>query len=157
MSTRLATYGATSDGSTGIFSRFRFLRKAAKSAESAAERRGATNKIEGALEAADLPLKAGEAIVGIIGLSLMSGIVVLAITRSALWGIVVAAVIVVGSLVFVNQVAARSRNRFEDQLPDTLNLIATSLRAGYSLLQAVEAVGQEAARADSTGIRTCDC
>ena len=31
-----------------------------------------------------------------------------------------------------------------DQLPDTLNLLATSLRAGYSLLQAVEAVGEEA-------------
>jgi tight adherence protein B len=30
------------------------------------------------------------------------------------------------------------------QLPDTLNLISTSLRAGYSLLQALEAVGEEA-------------
>lgn len=50
----------------------------------------------------------------------------------------------VASLVFVNYIAARSRNRFEKQLPDTLNLIATSLRAGYSLLQAVEAVGHEA-------------
>ncbi|KAA3639507.1 MAG: hypothetical protein DWP92_04560 [Armatimonadetes bacterium] len=145
VTSRLATYGSASDGSTGIFSRFRFLRKAARSAESAAEKRGATNKIEGALEAADLPLKPGEAIVGILGLSIMTGIVVVAITRSALWGIVAAGLIVVGSLVFVNQVAARSRNRFEEQLPDTLNLIATSLRAGYSLLQAVEAVGQEAA------------
>lgn len=144
VSARLATYGATSDGSSGIFSRFRFLRKAAKSAESAAEKRGATNKIEGALETADLPLKAGEAIVGIVGLSIMAGIVVLAVTRSALWGIVAAVLIVVASLVFVNHVAARSRNRFEAQLPDTLNMIATSLRAGYSLLQAVEAVGQEA-------------
>jgi tight adherence protein B len=34
-------------------------------------------------------------------------------------------------------------------MPDTLNLISTSLRAGYSLLQAVEAVGSEAA--DPTG------
>lgn len=86
VSTRLATYGATADGSSGLFSRFRLLRRAAKSAEEAAERRGATNKIEGALEAADLPLKAGEAIVGIIGLSLMAGIVAAAITQTALWG-----------------------------------------------------------------------
>jgi Flp pilus assembly protein TadB len=43
----------------------------------------------------------------------------------------------------VSTIASRERKRFESQLPDTLNLIATSLRAGYSLLQAVEAVGQE--------------
>ena len=38
----------------------------------------------------------------------------------------------------------RERRRFEKQLPDTLTLLATSLRAGYSLLQAVEAVSSEA-------------
>jgi tight adherence protein B len=38
----------------------------------------------------------------------------------------------------------REKRRFENQLPDTLTLISTSLRAGYSLLQAVEAVAAEA-------------
>ncbi|MEZ5176201.1 MAG: type II secretion system F family protein [Acidimicrobiia bacterium] len=142
---RLSTYGAMSDGSSGIFSRFRFLRRAARTAESAAARRGATSMIEAALETADLPIKAGEAIIGAIGIAAMTGIVITAVTRSVLWGIVAAAVVVLLALTFVNQVAARHRKRFEDQLPDTLNLISTSLRAGYSLLQAVEAVGEEAA------------
>jgi len=144
INTRLQTYGAKSDDSGGLFSRFRFLRKAARSAETAAENRGATNMIEAALETADVPLKAGEAIVGAFGLAVMAGVVITAITRSLLWGVVATAVVVLVSLTFVSQVAARHRKRFEQQLPDTLNLIATSLRAGYSLLQAVEAVGQEA-------------
>ena len=44
----------------------------------------------------------------------------------------------------VNTIASRERKRFEAQLPDTLNLISTSLRAGYSMLQSVEAVASEA-------------
>src|SRR5690606_9174175 len=39
---------------------------------------------------------------------------------------------------------SREKRKFEQQLPDTLVLLATSLRAGYSLLQAVEAVASEA-------------
>ena len=52
--------------------------------------------------------------------------------------------VLIVAVVLVNRIASKQRKRFENQLPDTLNLIATSLRAGYSLLQAVEAVGQEA-------------
>ena len=33
--------------------------------------------------------------------------------------------------------------RFEQQLPDTLTLLASSLRAGFSLMQGLEAVAQE--------------
>jgi tight adherence protein B len=140
---RLGSLGA-SNQSSGIFGRFAFLRRAARSAESAAAQRGATNMIESALEQANIPLKAGEAIIAAILVAILAFILLTAITRSFLWGVVAATLVLVGSLVFVNQVAARQRKRFENQLPDTLNLLATSLRAGYSLLQAVEAVGQEA-------------
>jgi tight adherence protein B len=53
----------------------------------------------------------------------------------------------VGILVVIgllNFLGGREKRRFENQLPDTLTLISTSLRAGYSLLQAVEAVAAEA-------------
>ena len=137
--------GADSTASSGgLFGRFGFLRRAARSAESAAQERGATNMIESALEQANLPWKPGEAIIAIIGIALLSMVLVTAITQSFIWGIVVASVVVIGALMFVNYVAARTRKKFENQLPDTLNLLATSLRAGYSLLQAIEAVGEEA-------------
>ena len=47
-------------------------------------------------------------------------------------------------VVVLNFLGKREKRRFENQLPDTLTLISTSLRAGYSLLQAVEAVATEA-------------
>ena len=57
----------------------------------------------------------------------------------------------IGFLVVLLLVAAamqfagtREKRIFERQLPDTLTLLSTSLRAGYSLLQAVEAVAAEA-------------
>jgi tight adherence protein B len=144
LNTRLANYGSDAAAGGSVFTRFRFLRKAASSAESAAQDRGMTGMIEGALETADLPLKPGEAIIGTIGLALMAGVVMAAVTRSTIWGLIGLAVVLAVAIVFVNQVAARTRKKFEEQLPDTLNLISTSLRAGYSLLQAVEAVGEEA-------------
>ncbi len=133
-----------SSTSKGIFGKFAFLRRAARSAESAAASRGATNMIESALEQANIPLKPGEAIIAALGVSGITFLVVTAFTRSGVWGVIAGALVLVGSLMFVNSVAAHQRKRFEGQLPDTLNLLATSLRAGYSLLQAIEAVGEEA-------------
>jgi tight adherence protein B len=43
----------------------------------------------------------------------------------------------------VKFLAARRGKKFVAQLPDTLNLLSGSLRAGYSLMQGVEAVSQE--------------
>ncbi len=60
---RLGTDASVSSG--GLFAKVGFLRRAARSAESAAQDRGATNMIESALEQANLPWKAGEAIIAI--------------------------------------------------------------------------------------------
>jgi tight adherence protein B len=43
----------------------------------------------------------------------------------------------------VQLLAGRRRRKFMSQLPDTLQLLSGSLRAGYSLMQGVEAVSQE--------------
>ncbi|MCL1599487.1 MAG: type II secretion system F family protein [Actinomycetia bacterium] len=130
--------------SGGVFGKFSILRRAARSAESAAASRGATNMIENALDQANVPLKAGEAIIAAFGFSMITFLVVTAFTQSAVWGVVGGTLLLIFSLLFVNNVASRQRKRFEGQLPDTLNLLSTSLRAGYSLLQAIEAVGEEA-------------
>lgn len=44
---------------------------------------------------------------------------------------------------YVARQQARRLNRFNDQLPDMLNLMVNGLRAGYSILQAMEAVSKE--------------
>ena len=45
--------------------------------------------------------------------------------------------------IYVARQQARRLNRFNDQLPDMLNLMVNGLRAGYSILQAMEAVSRE--------------
>lgn len=47
--------------------------------------------------------------------------------------------------IFVNQAAKKRRRDFDNQLGDTLNLWVNSLRAGYSVLQAMETIAAEAA------------
>jgi tight adherence protein B len=49
-----------------------------------------------------------------------------------------------GGLVFLNLLTNRRRVKFEDQLGDTLQMLAGGLRAGHSLLRSVDAVSKEA-------------
>ncbi len=44
---------------------------------------------------------------------------------------------------YLNSAQSRRLNRFNDQLPDMLNLTVNGLRAGYSTMQAMEAVSKE--------------
>ncbi|MGO4804130.1 type II secretion system F family protein [Arthrobacter sp. 2MCAF15] len=48
------------------------------------------------------------------------------------------------AMVVLNIMASRRRAKFEDQLGDTLQMLAGGLRAGHSLLRSVDAVSQEA-------------
>jgi tight adherence protein B len=54
-------------------------------------------------------------------------------------------VVPLGAKVFLSFKAGRRRAAFADQLDDSLQLMASSLRAGHSLLRAVDAVSQDAA------------
>lgn len=120
------------------------LRRFVRQAETVARKRGLLGNIETALDQANIPLRPGEAIAGALAASILASVFVGVVTQSIIGALVGA----VGSLMLasaaVNFVARKERSQFVRQLPDTLNLISTSLRAGYSLLQALEAVGSEA-------------
>lgn len=143
LKSRLGSYATDTGGSSGVLGRFRFLRRAANKAESAAADRGRLQAIETALEQANIPIRPGEAILGAFGLSIIGGLVIGALTASFIWGLVAGVGLILIAAGSINTVAKRERKKFENQLPDTLTLISTSLRAGYSLLQAIEAVAQE--------------
>lgn len=148
MSRRLAQFErnrpASEEESNSFFLRFKFLRNLTRSAEEAAEKRGLLNSVNALLEQSNIALKPGEAIASALGLAIVIGLVTGAVTQSVLFGIVALVVVVLLAYVAVSIVGRREKAKFEDQLPDTLTLLATSLRAGYSLLQAVEAVAGEA-------------
>jgi tight adherence protein B len=120
-----------------------FLQRAVAATGQFAERQGFLTKIEGQLERANLPLRPPEAIffyfVGVVVLALL----LVAITQNpfgALIGTVVGAIVPPAVLSFL---ASRRQRQFDSLLPDTLQLLASTLRAGYSLMQGVEAVSQE--------------
>ncbi|CAN5314233.1 hypothetical protein BH18ACT5_BH18ACT5_13730 [soil metagenome] len=142
---RLEAYGKRGvEEKQSIFERLPILRLFSQRAEEEVRRRGLLSGVNSALEQANIPLSAGEAIAGAFGLSVVLGILVALFTRNPISGLIafgLAALLVVGILSFLGK---REKRRFENQLPDTLTLISTSLRAGYSLLQAVEAVATEA-------------
>jgi tight adherence protein B len=48
-----------------------------------------------------------------------------------------------GLHLLLNALAARRRRQFDQQVPDTLQMFSGGLRAGHSLLRAVDAAGQE--------------
>lgn len=142
---RLQAYGRRggAEEKRSVFERIPLLRLFSQRAEEEVRRRGLLAGVNSALEQANIPLTAGEAVIGAVGLSAVVGLLAALFTRNPLLGViafVVLVVIVVGALNFLG---GREKRRFENQLPDTLTLISTSLRAGYSLLQAVEAVASE--------------
>ncbi len=48
-----------------------------------------------------------------------------------------------GLVVFLNVLVARRRKKFDEQVPDSLQMLAGGLRAGHSLLRSVDAAAEE--------------
>jgi tight adherence protein B len=118
------------------------VRRAVEATARLAGGRGVLEKLERRLDQADLRLRPQEAL-----FFFLMGVVILTVAALALAGpFPAAAVLFVAGLVPVavlNQLAERRQRAFNRQLPDTLQLLASSLRAGYSLLQGLEAVAAE--------------
>ncbi len=135
--------GAALDEEENAIVQTALVKRAVEISESFAEDRGFLVKVEEMLEKANLPLRAGEAmaifVAGIffsmfLGFFLMGGLI-----GAVIFGIVGGIVMIVGT----NFRASRRIRKFEQQLPDTLQLLAGTLRAGYSLPQGLEAVSHE--------------
>jgi tight adherence protein B len=118
------------------------VQQAVEYANRLASRAGVLQKIEQALERADLPVRAGEllfysaaAIVMVfLGITVMSEL---------LYGLIAALLVGIAPAVYVSHKQRGRQHAFERQLPDTLTLLASSLRAGFSFMQGLEAVAQE--------------
>jgi tight adherence protein B len=121
----------------------KLVRRAVAFTSQFAQRQGLLPRIEKALEAADLPLRAAEALFFYVALGLVVSVATLLFTRNPIETLIVVAIIVFLPPVTLQFLAKRRRKQFLSQLPDTLQLLAGSLRAGYSLMQGVEAVSQE--------------
>ncbi|MGH8870851.1 MAG: type II secretion system F family protein [Acidimicrobiia bacterium] len=144
---RLQAYGRRSrtgeEQKKPFLQRIPILNRFSQAAEEEVRKRGLLSGVNAALEQANVPMTPGEAILAMFGLSAVGG-VFLAIFNSPVAGVITFGLLLLFFVFLINFAGNRERRKFEKQLPDTLTLLSTSLRAGYSLLQAIEAVAAEA-------------
>ena len=120
-----------------------FMKRAFQLTEDLAERRGFLTRLEATLERADLPLRGGEALTAAAGIAVGFAVLGMLLLGSipGMFVFTLMGVLLPGFIVRMR--AARRRKAFMTQLPDTLTLLSSTLKAGYSFMQGVEAVSQE--------------
>lgn len=134
--------GVAEDDIEDGYAQTAFVQRAVDFTEEMAIKQGVLIKIERKLEQADLPLRAAEVLFFSI-----AGAIVVTILGLVVMGPI--GLLIFGALAFVlpmgvlNYLGRRRQKKFDSQLPDMLTLLAGSLRAGYSLVQGVDAVATE--------------
>lgn len=119
-----------------------FVQRAVDLTEEIAAKQGFLVTVERKLERADLPLRAAEALFFYVAAGLV--VTILFTVLMGLIGILVGAVVgFLAPMAVLNFLGSRRQKQFNAQLPDMLQLLAGSLRAGYSLVQGVDAVSKE--------------
>jgi tight adherence protein B len=119
------------------------LQRAVQATGDFAERRGFLTKIEGQLERANLPLRPAEAIFFYFAGIVVVFLLVLAVSGSAFSAFLALVFVALVPPAVLSFLSTRRQKQFDSILPDTLQLLASTLRGGYSLMQGVEAVSQE--------------
>ena len=99
--------------------------------------------LAGRLELAGIKTKASDVVLLTVAASLAAGALVMLVVGPAI-GLVVAVIIPVVGWFILGFLVGRRKRAFADQLDSTLQMMAASLRAGYSLLQSLQAISSEA-------------
>jgi tight adherence protein B len=99
--------------------------------------------LAGRLELAGIKTKASDVVLLTVAASLAAGALVMLVVGPAI-GLLVAVIIPVVGWFILGFLVGRRKRAFADQLDSTLQMMAASLRAGYSLLQSVQAMSSEA-------------
>ena len=111
--------------------------------EGFAKDRGFLEKVEDKLELADIPLRAAEVMLFYFVAVVVITLLALVLAQNIIVGLVVLAICLLAGPALLDMRARQRQRKFTAQLPDMLNLLSGALRAGFSLMQAVDAVSQE--------------
>lgn len=95
------------------------------------------------LEQARLPVRPGEFLLFLLAGGTVLGAFVMAITSNIAFGVVALALSPVLGVLFLRRRIARRNRRFEEQFPDALSIIASSLTAGHTFLRAIQMLCEE--------------
>jgi len=118
------------------------LQRAVAAVAEMASRRGILQLVKRLLDQADLPIRPAEALfVYLVGVVLGGSIGLL--VANAFWGLVGLAALAVVPWVALSAAAQRRTKLFTAQLPDMLQLLGTTLRSGFSILQGLDTVSHQ--------------
>lgn len=112
-------------------------------AEKSLSRRSFGAKLNSALERAGINLRPAEFTVLAASLAL-TGFALGTLLASSMMGLFFAILVLFATRIYVSFKGSRRQSKFADQLNDTLQLLAGSLRAGYGMMQAIDSVAREA-------------
>jgi tight adherence protein B len=121
-----------------------FLRRAVATVAEMASRRGVLQIVKRLLDQADIPVRPAEALFVYLMVAAVGGALGLLI-GNVLWGTIALAVLAVAPWMALMGAAKRRTAAFTAQLPDMLQLLGTTLRSGYSILQGLDTVAQQVA------------
>ena len=111
--------------------------------ERVVEATGTTAKVEAKLERAGVAIRAGEFVVAAVGATIVGAVLGTIIVGNLMFGLIFAGVAAAVPFILLNFGAKRRTNKLHSQLPDILMILAGSLRAGHSFLEALDMVAQE--------------
>ena len=95
------------------------------------------------LEAAGLAVRSGEFVVASAAAAFVGAVVGFAILQNPILALVVAAACGAGPWIALQFALKRRADKLREQLPEVLTIMASSLRAGHSFLQAIDTVSKE--------------
>lgn len=119
------------------------LKRAVEMTGNLAQQRGMLVTVEKMLERADLPLRPAEAIFFYIAVVIAAVLLSLVVVGNIFFSAAAILLAFVLPGFAVDFMAKRRKKKFVRVLPDMLQLMSGTLRAGYSIGQAIEAVSQE--------------
>jgi len=104
---------------------------------------GFSNRLEAMLEQAELPMKAGEFAALTVLSAVGGGILAAILLANIFFALIFAAVASLIPYAWLVHARKQRQKKMAEQLPDVLAILASSLRAGHSFLQALDQVAGE--------------
>ena len=104
---------------------------------------GATSSIDAKLERAGVSMRAGEFVIALVGAAFAGGVLGTVVVGNLIFGVLFAGVAAAIPFIALGIGAKRRTSKLHGQLPDILMILAGSLRAGHSFLEALDMVAQE--------------
>lgn len=115
-----------------------------------ADSRGFSERLDAELEAAAVSLRSGEFVIVTVGAAFAGLFVGYAILGTPWLALIVGACAGLGPTAALRMALGRRAEKLREQLPDVLTIMASSLRAGHSFLQALDTTAKEIAQPAAT-------